>query len=464
MEKNREERLPAVVEESLNAAYEKIRRGEITKMRKKRAMNLRRLGAAAAVFLVLAVPSAVLAATVFFHKNVKQDADQIAYTFEINYELVPGEYQVTPRYLPEGVTDMGNGKYNGEKEEWITVMPIYTMAELDKADSQITVKGIENVEHMVLSGMEADVITFCEAQKYQSPTYIFLFNDTEGFVLEIVAGYSLDREEMLKFADNLHVERIGNDSYETESEKAARIKEEADRELLEMEGQKTWNALIQAGIPQDKIYGVGEEIISDQAGCYGYTITDYEFTESIAGFDKEHFFDYTRFEGWVNDDGTLRPYTRIRYDENGDPTAEKLTEQEILRVDLKVHCYQKEEGVEACLDLALAYVEKREDSSYTWASDWYDALPEEGCELQIDQSAVWFDKAVHTQNGERQDFFFHDMEIGEEITYTLLFVVDKDREGDFLLQTVAGNNSIQQTESMTVKEIREQLEGYIRLE
>lgn len=463
MERNREERLPAVVEESLNAAYEKIRRGEVTKMRKKKAIKRSRMSVAAAVLLILAVPSAVFAATAYFQKTVKQEADQITYTFEINYELVPGEYQVTPQYLPEGFTDMGDDKYNGENEEWITVMPIYTMAELDRADSQITVNEIENVEHTVLSGMEADVITFHEAQKYQTPTYIFLFNDTEGYVLEIIAGYELDREELLEFADNLDIERIGNGSYETEDEKAARLKEEADQKLLELEGQKTWDALIQAGIPQDKIYGVGEEML-DYAGCYGYTVTDYEFLDSIAGFDQDLFFDYTRFEGWVNDDGTLRPYTRLRYDENGNVTEQEQTGQEILRVDLKVHCYQKEDTMDACLDFSLAYVEKRADSSYTWATDWYDALPEEGYDLQMDHSAVWFDKAVHTQKGERQDFFFREMESGEEITYTLLFVVDKDREGDFLLQMMSGNNSINQTESMTVKEIREQLDGYIRLD
>lgn len=71
---------------------------------------------------------------------------------------VPGEYQVTPQYLPEGLTDTGHNQYRGENEEWVTIMPIYTMDELDRAGASIEVNGIENVEHTVLSGMEAESI------------------------------------------------------------------------------------------------------------------------------------------------------------------------------------------------------------------------------------------------------------------------------------------------------------------
>ncbi len=55
------------------------------------------------------------------------------------------------------------------------------------------------------------------------------------------------------------------------------------------------------------------------------------------------------------------------------------------------------------------------------------------------------------------------MKAGEDLEYTLLFVVDKDREGDFLLYPVGSNYDLWQTESMTPEEIRESLQGYIRL-
>ena len=55
------------------------------------------------------------------------------------------------------------------------------------------------------------------------------------------------------------------------------------------------------------------------------------------------------------------------------------------------------------------------------------------------------------------------MKAGEELEYTLLFVVDKDREQDFLLYPRCANNDLWQTESMTAGEIRDSLEGYLQL-
>ena len=120
--------------------------------------------------------------------------------------------------------------------------------------------------------------------------------------------------------------------------------------------------------------------------------------------------------------------------------------------------------MDAALNFSLAYVDKREDASYTWAKNWYGAVPEENYELQMDDSAVWFDKAVYTQPGERQSFFFRHMENGEELSYTLLFIVDKDRKDSFLLQTVSGNSAIWSDEILSVKEIQDRLDGYIQLQ
>ncbi len=220
---NREENvLPLIVEKRMQEAYASIRSGEIRQireqgekkmngkagkqMRKKRKYG-RWAGIAAALLLVVAVPSVVYAAVVYFQKDAKQEDGRMIYDFSLNYQLTPGEYEVTPAYLPEGMEEQGSGKYYGGDSQWITVMPIYTMAELEKANRQIVVENIEQVEHTVLSGMEADVITFREAEKYRANTYLFLFNEREGCVIHIVAGYEVSRDELLKFADSLSVVR-----------------------------------------------------------------------------------------------------------------------------------------------------------------------------------------------------------------------------------------------------------------
>lgn len=463
MKKNMEEKLPQIVEDRLQEAYEQIRKKEIKQMKNRKRTYHNWMSAAAVLILIIAVPSVVYAAVVYFQKTAHRNADELTYEFTLNYELVPGEYQVTSSYIPEGLKDAGDGKYlstDNSDKGWITVMPVYTTAELEKINGELTVTDIENIEHTMLSGMDADVITFQEAQKYQSPTYLFLFNENDGYVLHIIADCTIDQKELLKFADSLTVTRVGDGHYETEEEKALREQAEKNADLAALESQKNWDALVKLGIPEDKIFQIGEELYN-RDNAYSYTVTDYEFLNSIAGFDEEDFFDYSRFDGWLNADKTLRPYTRIHYGKGGQLLEETQTEQEVLRVNIKVHCYT---GCSVPVNFTLAYVAKNQDNAYTWAEDYYTPVPEENYFLQIDDSAVYFDKAVNTSPAIRSSFFFREMQSGEELEYTLLFVIDKDRKNDFLLYPTGSNNSIWQTESETAKEIRAELDGYIRLQ
>ncbi len=466
MNRKVEERLPQIVEERLQEAYESIRKGEIKQVGKRRSSYRKWMGVAAALVLVVSVPSAVYAAVSYFQKNTQQQADSLIYEFELNYELIPGEYQVTPGYLPEGISDQGAGKYYGEGDDWITVMPIYTMAELEKANKEIVVDNIDKVEHTVLSGMEADVILFKEAEKYRRDTCLFLFNEREGYVLNIIAGYTMSKEEVLQFADSLSVVRIGDGGYATEQDKTERIKEEEAARRAGQEGENQEEALRQTGVPSDKIFGVGEELYT-YGGALGYKVTDYQFLKSLEGFAREDFFDYARFDGWLHEDKTLRPYKRQHYSKDGKLLSEEETAQEILRVDVEISCYDDQwEGLplgEAELGLELVYMDRTKDGAYTWAQDYYEAVPSEEYSLQMDNSAVYVNVASHTEGEDRKDFFFRDMKKGETISYTLLFVVDKDRKEDFLLGVIGTNSSIWQGESMTVEEMQSELEGYIRL-
>lgn len=140
-------------------------------------------------------------------------------------------------------------------------MPVYTTAELDKLGGELAIEGVEKVEHTILSGMEADIIMYQEAPKYEPNQNIYLFEPTEGYVIQIVASYSVPSEELLKFADSLSIERVGDTTFETK---------------------------------------------------------------------EENFFDFTRFDGWLNEDKTLKSYQRQCYDTDGELIAEDEAEQEIL--------------------------------------------------------------------------------------------------------------------------------------
>ena len=153
----------------------------------------------------------------------------------------------------------------------------------------------------------------------------------------------------------------------------------------------------------------------------------------------------------------------FRSDKEGQLVEESLTEQQILKVDLQVRYYGDDEKNDTELDLQLIDVEARSDGSYTWSMDDYVAVPEEHYELQMDQSSVYFDKAVYTDQKVRQHFFYRDLAKGEDLSYTLLFVVDKDRKGSLFLSPWNGNYSVNQTESESVQQILSQLDGYIYL-
>lgn len=81
----------------------------------------------------------------------------------------------------------------------------------------------------------------------------------------------------------------------------------------------------------------------------------------------------------------------------------------------------------------------------------------------MNDSAVYFDKAVNTQKDNRNHFFYREMKSGEDLEYTLLFVVDKDRKDNFLIYPTGSNSALWQAETMTAGEIRDELEGYISL-
>lgn len=463
MENRIEERLPQVVEDRLQKAYREIREKKAEQMKtgKGKKRWLQRYSGVAAACAVLVVGSVgALAATAYFQKEVHQEAGETTYEFSLNYELIPGEYKITPSYLPEGFIDQEDGKYNRGENDWITIMPVYTTAELDKLGGELAIEGVEKVEHTTLSGMEADIITYQEAAKYEPNQNIYLFEPTEGYVIQIVASYSVPSEELLKFADSLSIERVGDTAFETEEEKKEREQAETEEEQQRANAKNTLSELVATGIPEDKIFSVGEEV---KYGGAGYTVTGYEYLDSIEGFPEENFFDFTRFDGWLNEDKTLKSYQRQCYDTDGELVAEDETEQEILKVDIKVHCYEKDDLMEVPLDFRRISVKENEEQKLTWDLAFYQALPEEHNYLQMDNSAVYLEGASHTEKEERKDYFFKKMEKGEEWIYTLLFVVDKDQRGQFMLTSCGANASFEQTETMSAEEILSELDGYIYL-
>ncbi len=463
--RNIEERLTAhitlteTVNASVEQAYARIRacaaegRG-VTDMKENRAEKTNLLAkedhrrgksryrtavaAAAVCAMVVGVPATVLAATGFFSREARLEQDTLTYTFDINYELQPGVFDVTANYIPEGYA--GNGmKYHCE-DGWkkdFSLMPVMNTAELAKRENDLTQYMVEDVEHTVLSGIDADIVTFKEADKYEAPTIIFLFNEAEGYVMEVWGDYGVPREELVKVADNLKITRTGafDTAFSQELEDEEKVVEQQLEE--ELEGK------LAAGLPEANVIPVGQGYTWQHPlnGCQvTYTVQEVQVSDTLGEADTAYFSDYEELTPWLKEDGSLRPYTRLEYSEDGRGiVAEELTEQCFLKVNVRAEmkygepaedAYITDKGVTG-LDACLMRLGENKDGAYERDSTLYGSVASEHYFLQTDGRCIYLDAPNPLDGGL---FFYRNMKDGDCIEYQMIFVVDRDAlEGTLVL-------------------------------
>lgn len=429
--------LTDTVNKKVEEAYAQIRRQsantKIVKYRKPK----RRLAVVAACVAIMGTSVIALAATGFFNKEEKVEEGTLTYKFDINYDLKPGVFKVTPSYVPEGYDDHGDGKY-WSKENYghgFSLIPIQNTADLDDAGKMIQECNVEKVEHTTLSGMEADIVTFKDAEKYERPTEIFLFNANEGYVLEVWGDYNVSEEELKKVADNLTITRTGDDAFTTEEEKQALAEEEAKQKEYEEQEKAKLQAACEKGVSKENVIPLGKSsVVENLTGeKTTYTVESAEFTDKLDNVNKDNFYDYSVVEPWLNEDGTLKPYLRQHIMEDGTEEEEEMG-QCFLRVKVKVEKEISDKVAEKDLayakDTSLnAFVRpfgKDKGDAYEWIYGMYAAAPGQHNEMQMDHSALYLDKPEFTGADVRNHFFYRNMKDGETLEYELIFVVDKD--------------------------------------
>lgn len=422
------------VNNSVESAYDQIRRqsaGSTGKNRKFSKRPKKWFVLVAAAVALMASSVIVMAAMGFFQKEKKLEAQELTYSFELDYDLQPGTFDVSVDYLPEGYVKQEEGKYCTE-DNWghgFTIMPIYNTAELDRIGKEIKMYRVDTVEPMTLSGLEADVVTFQEAEKYECPTEIFLFSPEDGYVVQIWGDYSVPKDELVKVADSLTVTRTGDAKFDTEEEAAER---QAQEEQMREE-QEAMDARNAQGVSTDQIVPLGQKGTYSEAefggGDISFTVKKAEFMDAWTDFETENFYDYSRIKPWLQEDGTLKPYLRQHYQQSG--TQEETAEQCFLKVEVQA---EKTLGADAedwaantALDACVRRLLPEEGGVYGWPEDDYRPVESEHNEMQLDGRCIYMDQPVNVE-GEARDhqFFYREMKDGETIDYTLVFVVDKD--------------------------------------
>ncbi|MCI5494655.1 MAG: hypothetical protein MR425_11110 [Lachnospiraceae bacterium] len=424
----------------------------------------RRRVAAAVVCMVIAGSTVgVMASRGFFEKSEVQTGDSLSYTFDINYDLTPGTYEVSVNQIPDGYVEREEGKYDKEgagENHGISILPIYNTAELEKLSTDInTMCKVKDVTKDTINGMETDIVTLEDAEKYLRGTYMFQFNPMEGYVVEIYADYGIPVADMQEFAKNMTITRTGDAIFASEDEKQ---QGEEDRAAQETRGQVK-DQLIADGIPQEKLVQVGSEA-KNLGGDMGYTVTGYEFLDHIEGLSEGDFFHYEDVAPWLEADGSLKSYTRQHLDADGEVVSEERVTPQFLKVNVTAHCYsdQSDDG-SMPLYAAIVPSTKTEDGKVTWSMERYASLPSEQFFLETDGMPIYMTSAENVADDSRHEFFYRNMKAGDEISYTLLYVIDPDQSDSVLLQFACGaDGSLENSDS--VEEAYETMEDYVFLE
>ena len=106
---------------------------------------------------------------------------------------------------------------------------------------------------------------------------------------------------------------------------------------------------------------------------------------------------------------------------------------------------------------------KTEDGKVTWSMERYASLPSEQFFLETDGMPIYMTSAENVADDSRHEFFYRNMKAGDEISYTLLYVIDPDQSDSVLLQFACGaDGSLENSDS--VEEAYETMEDYVFLE
>lgn len=423
--------IPEVVEQKMSEAYEQIRQKKVTggKVRgiKKYVVLAAALATMAATSLV------VLAAGGFFQKEVVEKENSVDYEFEINYELSPSVFEVITGYLPDGYTEMENEKQkyskNAEDNGGISIF-LNDMTSLQWKDGKITVNNVDHVEKTTINGLEAHVITSKDFEKYRLYNEILLFNQEEGYIVEVFGYYDVPIDELKKVAEGLVINKVEGETIVYEDEEVLKEQLEADEEM-----NAEHQAWLAEGIAKEDVLPLGEEYKAayfnpdaeeGMGGTITYTVKSSKFVDSLKGYESEYFYDY---EGEIlpnlNEDGTAKSHVRVKYSDDTGNTIieEKEVGTKFLVLEVQAKNYGKHVA-DAPLYRTIAYLQERDDGRLEMIDP---GLALYGEEWFSQDGPIYFSAPQHTEGIQGlKHFFWRDMQPNETLDYTLIYAIDED--------------------------------------
>lgn len=460
--------IPEEVNIGMRKAYEKL---GIQTSNKHTFFIKRKVFRVLAAAAVLAAGSSlvVLAANKFLSANLVKEEESVTYDLAIDHGQAAHEIEVEPTYMPAGYklgdeNSAWGGKWHNDKTGGTITIVAANAAELDErlrlGDAGFMTRGMkeENLkQELDINGMK--VALFLSGSGYvdsdKNNAKAMLFNEDEGYLVEIFNSNShLPIEETIKIAQGLDIRILDSTvPYKTDEEIESML---AEREI---EKAKIRDEMKPELLADNNFFSIGEELkIPFTETEYGikpddicYTVESVEIKDALPAseYPAENYSAYEESVArWLNEDGSLKPHERYKYplDENGYPTGEPAVEtvdSKFVVVHMKVKNNNEVnpyDDYEVCVSPELKYLKKDAGGNYvrSRAADAEYFPANEGYGLQYGIS-VYFDKMYYTEGTQRlKHFHFVPMDPGEEMEYTLAYVVDEDRLDSAFFQFYSG--------------------------
>lgn len=449
--------VPDKIDQGMQEAYRKLgieRKGRISFIKRRRVWQV--LAAAAVVAAGSSV--VVFAANKFLSANLVKEEDAVTYELAVDQEQRAHEIEVEPTYMPEGYELGGeNSPYGGKWHNDATGGTITILAmNAAELDEQIRLGNTDDLtyglkeenlkEEIEINGMKTAL--FLSGNEYtdsdKTTKKAMLFNEEEGYLVQIFdMNNTLPLEETIKIAEGLDIRVLDSTvSYKSDAEIDALL---AEQEAARAQALNEWQPELLA---DNNFFSIGEELKLPfgpdenhdiKPDDIRYTVESIEIKDAlpVSEYPLENYHDYEgQMADWINKDGTLKPHERFKYsyDEKGntagDPTVETVNSKFVvahmkIKNNNEVNAYGDE--VTVCPYIHYLDVDKN-GISKNYAVDWEYMPANEGYHLQTDGFPVYFDSIYNTDGIKRiKDFHFVPLKPGEELEYTLAYVVDEDQ-------------------------------------
>lgn len=444
--------IPDKVDQGMQDAYKKLgikRSGKISFARKHRMWHV----LAAAAVIAAGSSIVVVAANKFLSANLVKEKDSVAYELAIDRGQTAHKIEVTPTYIPAGY-ELGAentpyaGKWHNQETGGTLVISSMNAAELDEQirlgnAKQLThgMKEKNLVEELELNGTKAALFMPDSAfvDSTEERLDMMLFNEDEGYLVTIYNS-SLPKDEVMKIARGLDIQILDSTvSYKTDAEiNSILAEQEASKKQLQAE-------MAPHALAENNFFSVGTELkvpfLPAEDGTkpedIRYTVESVEVKDRLPAseYPAENFHDYDgEMAAWLNEDGTLKPHERYKYtlnpdgSESGDPVVETVNSKfVVVNMKLKNNNEVNQFGDDVMVCPLIEYLTV-DGNAYSKSYTKEYRRANEDYHLQIDGFPVYFDKMYNTEGTKRaKSFHFVPMQPGEELEYTLVYVVDEDR-------------------------------------